>query len=77
MSNDNQDLMHRINEKYKKMSKGQKLISEYIMNNYEKAAFMTASRLGNKVGVSESTVVRFANMLGYEDIQSFKKRCRN
>ena len=73
MSNDNQDLMHRINEKYKKMSKGQKLISEYIMNNYEKAAFMTASKLGNKVGVSESTVVRFANMLGYDGYPKLQK----
>ena len=73
MSNENQDLMYRINEKYKKMSKGQKLISEYIMNNYEKAAFMTASKLGNKVGVSESTVVRFANMLGYDGYPKLQK----
>ena len=43
---DNQDLIHRINASFKKMSKGQKLISEYIVNNYDKAAFMTASRLG-------------------------------
>lgn len=63
---DKQDLMHRINANFKKMSKGQKLISEYIINNYDKAAFMTASRLGEKVGVSESTVVRFANMLDYD-----------
>ncbi|NLO81568.1 MAG: MurR/RpiR family transcriptional regulator [Clostridiales bacterium] len=73
MPNDNQDLMSRINEKYKKMSKGQKLISEYIMNNYEKAAFMTASKLGEKVGVSESTVVRFANMLGYDGYPKLQK----
>ncbi len=73
MPNENQDLMHRINEKYKKMSKGQKLISEYIMNNYEKAAFMTASKLGSKVGVSESTVVRFANMLGYDGYPKLQK----
>ena len=43
------------------MSKGQKLIAEYILNNYDKAAFMTAAKLGEKWGVSESAVVRFAN----------------
>ena len=48
------------------MSKGQRLIADYIMKNYDKATFMTASKLGKTVGVSESTVVRFANMLEYE-----------
>lgn len=61
-----QDLIYRINANYKKMSKGQKLIAEYILNNYDKAAFMTASKLGQTVGISESTVVRFANMLDYD-----------
>lgn len=59
------DLVQRINEKYPSMSKGQKQISEFILNNYDKAAFMTALRLGNKVNVSESTVVRYAMLLGY------------
>ncbi|MFY9505530.1 MAG: MurR/RpiR family transcriptional regulator [Caldicoprobacterales bacterium] len=59
-------LMARIDKKYNKMSKGQRLIADYIMKNYDKAAFMTASKLGKTVGVSESTVVRFANMLEYE-----------
>lgn len=59
-------LMARIDKKYNKMSKGQRLIADYIMINYDKAAFMTASKLGKTVGVSESTVVRFANMLEYE-----------
>ncbi len=49
-----------------KFSKGQKLIANYITNHYEKAAFMTASRLGHTVGVSESTVVRFAFELGFD-----------
>lgn len=49
-----------------KFSKGQKLIANYISNHYEKAAFMTASRLGHTVGVSESTVVRFAFELGFD-----------
>ena len=47
------------------MRKGQKLIAQYTLNNYDKVAFMTACKLGETVGVSESTVVRFANALGY------------
>lgn len=69
----NQDLIHRINTHYDNLSKGQKLIAEYILNNYDKAAFMTASKLGKKVGVSESTVVRFANALNYSGYPSLQK----
>ncbi len=47
-------------------SKGQKRIAAYILDNYDKAAFMTASKLGKLVGVSESTVVQFASELGYD-----------
>ena len=54
------DLMRLIQIKFSRLSKGQKLIAEYILNNYDKAAFMTAAKLGASVGVSESTVVRFA-----------------
>ncbi len=68
-----QDLIHRIESYYKKMSKGQKLIAEYIMNNYDKAAFMTAARLGEVVGVSESTVVRFAGVLDYDGYPKLQK----
>lgn len=53
-------------ERMPKLSKGHKKIAEFILNHYDKAAFMTASRLGTIVGVSESTVVRFATELGYE-----------
>lgn len=49
-----------------KLSKGQKKIAEYISEHYDKASFMTASKLGGIVGVSESTVVRFASELGFE-----------
>ena len=59
-------LMARIDKKYNKMSMVQRLIADYIMKNYDIAAFMTAPKLGKTVGVSESTVVRFANMLEYE-----------
>ncbi|WP_053957303.1 MurR/RpiR family transcriptional regulator [Inediibacterium massiliense] len=66
MRDDRVDLIKIIQKSFSRLSKGQKLIAQFIMNNYDKAAFMTASKLGNKVGVSESTVVRFANALGYE-----------
>lgn len=54
-------------------SKGQKRIARYILDNYDKAAFMTAGRLGETVGVSESTVVRFAAELGYDGYPSMRK----
>ncbi|PKM66624.1 MAG: N-acetylmannosamine kinase [Firmicutes bacterium HGW-Firmicutes-2] len=60
------DLVKRINNNYSKFSKGQKLLANYIIDHYEKAVFLTAARLGKIVGVSESTVVRFANELGYD-----------
>ncbi len=56
-----------------KMSKGHKAIAAYISDHYEQAVFMTASRLGETVGVSESTVVRFASGLGYEGYPEFQK----
>ena len=55
----------RIQEKMDTFSKGQRLIARYISEHYDKVAFMTASRLGATVGVSESTVVRFATEIGY------------
>jgi DNA-binding MurR/RpiR family transcriptional regulator len=55
------------------MSKGQKLIANYILEHYDKAAFMTAAKLGEIVGVSESTVVRFAIELGYEGYPKLQK----
>ena len=59
------ELIGRIEAKYEKMSKGQKRLAEYVKENYDKAVFLTAARLGEIVGVSESTVVRFATQLGY------------
>lgn len=55
------------------LSKGQKRIAEFVIQHYEKASFMTASKLGSTVGVSESTVVRFATVLGYEGYPEFQK----
>lgn len=60
------DLLQRIQELMPQFSKSQKLIAGYILEHYEKAAYMTALKLGNAVNVSESTVVRFAIELGYE-----------
>lgn len=60
------DLLKLIEEHAPKFSKGQRRIAEYIRQNYDKAAYMTASKLGTLVDVSESTVVRFAIELGYE-----------
>lgn len=60
------DLITIIQEQFPKLSKGQKLIAQFILSNYDKAAFMTAGKLGEKVGVSESTVVRFADALGFD-----------
>ena len=62
---DSKYLISHIQSQYTRFSKGQKLIAQYILKNYDKVAFMTAGKLGETVGVSESTVVRFANALGY------------
>ena len=59
------DLMSKIQSGMSEFSKGQRSIARYIIEHYDKAAFMTASKLGATVGVSESTVVRFATELGY------------
>lgn len=67
------DLMRLIQVKFPRLSKGQKLIAEYILKNYDKAAFMTAAKLGNAVGVSESTVVRFANELNFSGYPKLQK----
>ena len=72
MSNTN-ELTNRINQKYSSMSKGQKLLATYITDNYDKAVFLTAEKLGKVVGVSESTVVRFATYLGYKGYPEFQK----
>ena len=66
------DLSNRINESYSRLSKGQKLLATYITDNYDKAVFLTAARLGEVVGVSESTVVRFATHLGYKGYPEFQ-----
>ncbi len=63
----------RIKDFYPSFSKGQKKLSAAILNDYDKVVYMTASKLGRFVGVSESTVVRFANQLGYDGYSDFQK----
>lgn len=67
------ELLMRMENKYAKLSKGQKRLADYVRENYDKAVFLTASRLGEVVGVSESTVVRFATQLGYKGYPGFQK----
>ena len=67
------DIIEYLKENFKTFSKGQKEIAKYIVENYDKAAFMTAGALGRKVGVSESTVVRFACVLGYDGYPKLQK----
>ncbi len=67
------DILTLIQNGMSRFSKGQKLIANYIMNSYDKAAFMTASKLGKTVNVSESTVVRFAVELGYDGYPAMQR----
>ncbi len=67
------DLLSKIKSEMKNMSKGHKSIASFILENYDKATFMTAATLGEKVGVSESTVVRFATYLGFSGYPTLQK----
>jgi len=71
------DLIAQINEAMPTLSKGQKLIAKYIIGNYDKAAYMTASALGAEVGVSESTVVRFAIEMGFDGYPELQSKIRD
>nr|MBE6544766.1 MurR/RpiR family transcriptional regulator [Oscillospiraceae bacterium] len=66
------DISERIRTVYSTLSKGQKKIANAVLNDYDKVAFLTAARLGDMVGVSESTVVRFADELGFEGYSQFQ-----
>ena len=68
----NRDVLKKIENDIGSFSKGQKLIANYILAHYDKAAYLTASKLGAYVGVSESTVVRFAIELGFEGYPEFQ-----
>lgn len=66
-------LVEQIEAEMPKMSKGQKSIARFILSDYERAAYMTAAKIGENTGVSESTVVRFTMELGYEGYPHFQK----
>lgn len=68
-----QDILTLLETSGAAFSKGQKRIAQYLTESYDKAAFMTANRLGKTVGVSESTVVRFAVELGFDGYPSMQK----
>ena len=67
------DILNRLQAETNRFSKGQRAIARYITESYDKAAFMTANAIGKAVGVSESTVVRFAVELGYDGYPSMQK----
>ena len=67
------DILATLRTKMTEFSKGQRRIAQYILDSYDKAAFMTANKLGKSVGVSESTVVRFAVDLGFDGYPSMQK----
>ena len=67
------DVLDRIREQYKGMSKGHKKIASFILEHYDQAVFMTAARLGDALRISESTVVRFAAGIGYRGYPEFQR----
>lgn len=73
VENSTNELLVRIEERQGQFSKGQKRLADYVIENYDKAVFLTAAKLGDVVGVSESTVVRFATQLGYKGYPGFQK----
>lgn len=71
--NNQGNILRLIQRNFHKFSKAQKIIAQYIYNNYEKAAFMTAATLGEALNISESTVVRFASFLGYAGYREMQR----
>ena len=67
------DILKLIDENLPSFSKGQRQIATYISKHYDKAAYMTAAKLGAEVAVSESTVVRFVMELGFEGYPEFRR----
>lgn len=67
------DILMTIQGRMGGFSKGKKRIGQFILENYDKAAFMTAAKLGDAVNISESTVVRFASDLGYDGYPAMQR----
>ena len=72
IENMKRNFLNLLESQMSTFSKGQRLIAKYVIDNYDKAAYMTASKLGAEVNVTESTVVRFANELGFEGYPDFQ-----
>ncbi len=70
-------IFENLNKNYKNLSKKHKIIADFVLNNYDKAAFMTAKQIGEEVGISESTVVRFAKKIGYNGFPEFQEELRD
>lgn len=70
------DILHKIEKSMPEFSKGQKAIGNFILEHYDKAAYMTALKLGTTVNVSESTVVRFAIELGFDGYPALQRSLR-
>ncbi len=66
-----------LNNKYVNLSKKHKIVADFVLNNYDKAAFMTAKKISEAVNISESTVVRFAKKIGYEGFPEFQEDLRD
>lgn len=77
MKNENRDILAFIRDYYSKLSKSQKLIANYILQDYEEVPEMSAIKVAQKVKVSEATVVRFSLLLGYEGYSEFRKALKN
>lgn len=67
------DVLQRIKDCYPDLSRSHRVLARYILEDYETAVFMTAAKLGEKLGISESTVVRFPVALGYDGYPAFQK----
>ena len=67
------DILSRMSEQYGKMSKSHKAIARFILEHYDQAVFMTAAKMGETLGISESTVVRFADRVGYAGYPEFQR----
>ncbi len=70
------NVLNRIRTLLPELSKGQRAIGQFILQSYDRAAYLTAAKLGEEVGVSESTVVRFANVLGYDSYPELQEYLR-
>lgn len=70
------DVLQNLNENYNQLTGSQKIIGKYVLDNYREVAFMSAIELGEKVGVSDATIIRFARSIGFSGFAEFKNQIR-